>query len=319
MSHDTHDDRDDLGLDDDTIGRALYEFGGWLSRLAGGSKGEEAWDEGTDRIGGDLSVDQIGAAIEDGIMRGASFSERRRALRAYHERDLEGAAPLIDTTLIEDDAGDISGLRVLVSDPEAEVYTGQQHVLIRGDDVDRRVETPISMPTITDEQREGVLEFVVREQRVDVADDPDVDVDGAEAALEIVEADPGRAMLVLEEGGSRNANVLAGKLLESYPAIDAVEAVSLIESAAKAKGLNALEEAYDDQLEAPPETEGSTTMPEDLDGFVEDIDELADADALTHPESELADDEDDGGPVDPIEVPDDEEAEDLEEGEEDGA
>lgn len=329
------DDRDDLGLDDDQIGRGLYAFGGWLSEALKGKEGRESFEEGMDRLSGNAPIPEIERALDHGISLGIDISERRRALRDLHERQLHESEahprPLVDRTRVENEAGETVGIRVIVSDPDAEVFTHSDAVLVwtSSEDLEEQFEKKIEVPfetfEIIENDPDGVTEFVIRNAALkdnqlgkgerkkvleksaegDVATsvtDQENEDKSREAALDVVRNDPGRGMLVLEETGSRNAKILAGELVRRHPEIDVDDAEQLIAEAAAEIGINSLEEEYDHQFtpvaveaDPPPETEGSEggTVIEDIaDELDADLEDVKDVtDASALADRDLTDSE----------------------------
>lgn len=169
----------DRRVSDDGVGEFLWNLGGVLSELAAGRQGRQTFQEGMNRLAPNASPGEIGAALEEGVLLGMHFNEKRKAMAEYHDAYGEHpeAGPLVDVTIVENEAGDTIAHRVLVSDPSAAVYDGGDHVLVVSELEDgtaqrRRVDVPFGEWWIDREEGENVTQFTIRAVK-DVQGPPD--------------------------------------------------------------------------------------------------------------------------------------------------
>lgn len=164
--------------------RVTQMAGELLADLAPFGADREDLRAGLDALAPDATEEQVFEALDSGILQGLSWTEKRRALREYHEGAVEAGAigptrePLVDVARVEDEDEELVGLHVIASAPGASVYEGDDHVLIvAGNQASREVDVPFENFYVEHRDVEGVTEFDVRPvavEPIEVPDDGDV-------------------------------------------------------------------------------------------------------------------------------------------------
>lgn len=139
-----------------------------LYAAAGGNP--EIFDDVWDDMLGEVDGRQIDGAIASGMYFGQSLAEQRRSLRDTAEMQGEGDDPLVQVRELEQD-GEFAGLRVLCTDPEAEVFMSDNRLLVRGDDFERAEPVLFDHGGIEKMDTEGVAEYVVHPAAADEDED----------------------------------------------------------------------------------------------------------------------------------------------------
>jgi len=273
--------------------KLLYHATGKLYRYLAGFAGEDpdevekAYHDSLNEITAGADPVLIGDAIGQGMGLGFSLAERRRALQRYHDELVrrELAPPAYDAERIEDEVGDISSLRVLVSEPDCQFFittVDEPGLLVRtpgGGEVEIPLEfEPRAVEPV--ESGETVSEVVVRsagwsspeEDSGDHAGQPDqeavderdedrggTEIENLDAAREVILDEPKRAMAAAE-GSDAHLFRLAGTLIERYSSVPFDQAPDFIYEAIRHVGLDVLEERCDEindedeDLDEPEET-----------------------------------------------------------------
>lgn len=120
-----------------------------------GGDGDELREE-ADKWTGDGSV--TGAAVA-GVTTGTALVEQRRQFREHAATPDQVEQPAIRLREIGDDGG---AVRVMVSDVDAEVYAGDDSILISGDGYSREEPMHFDPHSIEEQDVDGIAEFVVR-------------------------------------------------------------------------------------------------------------------------------------------------------------
>lgn len=256
--------------------KLLYHATGKLYRYLAGFAGEDpdeverAYHDSFEEITAGADPVLIGDAIGHGIGLGFSLAERRRALQRYHDEVVrrELAPPAYDAERIENEAGEVIGIRVLVSEPDCQFFVNavdEPELLVRTPE-GGEVAVPLEFeagPVEPVESGETVSEVIVRpegwssaademdeepddHQAEEAEDEPEEDlvcpeVEYLDAAREVILEEPDLALAAAEEGDT-NLLRLAGKLIERNPSVPLEEAPDFIQQAIRRVGLDVLEE-----------------------------------------------------------------------------
>lgn len=178
---------DDIDDRETAPDRVLALAGDVLASLAPFGAGRDEWEAGLDELAPDATEAEIHEALSTGILRGLSWTEKRRALREYHDRAAEagdeGALdPLVEVARVEDRVGGLIALHVLCSDPDVDVFRDEDSVLLvspDGYEFRERIDVPFAPFRVDHEEADNVTEFYVRHQPVDAPVDDLEDADVA--------------------------------------------------------------------------------------------------------------------------------------------
>lgn len=163
-----------------------------LADFAPFGAGRADLEAGLEQLAPDATEAEVHEALSAGILRGMSWSEKRRALRKWHDRNLEARDgpvldPLVDVSRVEDESGEFVALHVLCSEPDVDVFRDDGSVLLVSPDAYQfreRIAVPFRPFYVDHEDSDGVAEFYVRRREQEWQGDVE-DVDGGEDGADL--------------------------------------------------------------------------------------------------------------------------------------